>query len=197
MVYVQYCYDANGMIRVAAKLPDIGKEASVEIAREEGQDIESLQAWRARLTGEPAPVMSRPLPEKDTPPALKLKTADARKRLDALYIEIGKIALHQEMPATLKRNQQMILASQQKLQSMQEQVENAERQAALASMSADQSRFSAEAARVRAEAQNVQTQLEFAHLVLGRECLNQQCTVNGVSAQWSEAERFRAQIDPS
>ena len=197
MVYVQYCYEANGMIRVAAKLPDVGKEASVEIAREESRNIDSLQAWRQRLTGMESPAEEPSVLESASPPALKLDKAGARKRLDLLYIEIGKVALYQEMPATLKTNQQMIMATQQKLQTMQDQVENAERQAALATMSGDQNRLSTEATRVRGEAQNVQTQLDFACLVLGRECLNQQCTVNGVSAEWSQAEALRAQIDAS
>jgi molecular chaperone DnaK len=196
-VYVQYCYDANGMIRVSAKLPDARREATVDIAREERQDVESLEVWRKRLAGiEPSSedstiVTNVPPPMDDADPAT------IRKRLDALYVEIGQAAVSQEVSAKLKRNQQMILASQQKLDSMRSQVERADQQAVLASTSAEQIRYSADAARIRGDAQNVQNQLDFAQLILGRECVNEGCIVKGASAQWSEVERLRIQLDSS
>ena len=185
------------MIRVSAKLPDARREATVEIAREERQDVETLEVWRKRLTGiEPSSEDSTVVTSVPKPSAGS-DSGDVRKRLDALYVEIGQVAAGQEVPETLKRNQQMIRASQQKLQTIQKQVELADQHATQAGTSAEQIRFSAEAARVRGESQNVQKQLDFTYLILGRECLNQQCTVNGATAQWSEAEGLRSQLEGS
>ena len=196
-VYVQYRYEANGLIRVSAKLPDARREATVEIKREEMQNTETLAVWKKRLTGvEPSREESAVISNAPKPSA-EADSGDLRKRLDSLYLEIGQVAAGRDVPAILKRNQQMILASQQKLQTIQKQVDSADRQATEAASSAEQIRFSAEAARVRSEAQNVRKQLDFAYLILGRECLNQGVAVEGVSAQRSEAEALRAQLESS
>jgi hypothetical protein len=185
------------MIRVSAKLPDARREATVEIAREEKQNTETLDVWKKRLAGIEPSSEDSTLVTSVPKPSAGSDSGDVRKRLDALYVEIGQVAAGQEVPETLKRNQQMIRASQQKLQTIQKQVEHADQQATQAGSSAEQIRFSAEAARVRGESQNVQKQLDFAYLILGRECLNQGCPINGVSAQWSEAEGLRSQLEAS
>jgi tRNA U34 5-carboxymethylaminomethyl modifying enzyme MnmG/GidA len=117
---------------------------------------------------------------------------DVQKQLDRIYVEIGQAAANQEVPALLKRNQQMVQANQKKLATLKKALASAEGRVNRAVGGGERMRFSTEVARLQGEMKNVQNQVEFGYLILGRECVSQGHEVVGVSAQLDKANRLQA-----
>ena len=191
-VFVQYRYQADGTIQVSAKLPDAGREATVEIAREEAQVDGSLEVWRKRLAKiEPSKEASAVATQTVTSAEANL-AADMQKQLDAIFVEIGQAAVNQDLPALLKRNQQMLQATQKKLETMRNSLVKAMERVSQAAGGAERMRFSTEVARIQREMQSVQKQVEFGYLILGKVCVGQRHEVVGASTQMNEARRLQA-----
>jgi molecular chaperone DnaK (HSP70) len=107
-VHVEYSYAANGRIAVSAHVPQARQSARVEIVHNQERDLEDLETWRDRLRGgdaQPGSVFAS-----GGPVDLNDRTSVLR-RLDALYVEVGKAAVGEPLPAALARSQQRTQAA--------------------------------------------------------------------------------------
>ena len=91
-VVVQYGYESNGLISVSARMPAVRRSAMVEIRRAQTTDLDSLDAWRARILRSTAEAQS----ESSEPPGpglkrdpLPLDRQQQLSRLDDLYVLVG------------------------------------------------------------------------------------------------------------
>jgi molecular chaperone DnaK (HSP70) len=168
-VEVEYAYHANGRISVSARVPSIRYSQRVEIERETAQNLCDLNVWRARLCGQAEPPADEPAASTATEP---MAHADLLKQLDALYLKVGNMAVKLPLPEPLRRSQQTAVAAAAERNCAQTQLQAAEsaRQASVGSD--DLIRLDARLAQARTELQQSQVRADFAHLVLGRDCVN-------------------------
>ncbi|MEX0817936.1 MAG: Hsp70 family protein, partial [Pirellulaceae bacterium] len=104
-IEVTYSYAANGRITVSARVPETRQSAHVEIKRSNAHELEDLATWRARLLGDPGAALTG----FDSQLAEPVNVSDhgsVLRRLDALYIQIGRAAIEKTLPHVLQSSQQ-------------------------------------------------------------------------------------------
>ncbi len=190
-VQVEYSYAANGRISVAARMPSVRQSAQVEIERHQERDLGQLAAWRTRLIGADAGKVSEFAA--DSPVDLN-DPSSVLRRLDALHVRIGQAAVAAELPKALRRSQEAARGAAGELEKAAKTLQQAESARHAVSGRAETIRFSSELARAKAAYEQALTQSDFAHLVLGRECLAKRVLLPGVAKEIEEIERLRTQL---
>jgi molecular chaperone DnaK len=174
-VEVEYAYHANGRIAVSARVPTVRYSQRVEIKRDAARSLDDLNTWRARLCGHA---------KSSVDPADR---AAALKQLDSLYLSVGKLAVKLNLPMSFARSRQAAMTAAAELATAQTNLKETERARQSGGSTADAIRLDARLAQAKAELQQVQVRSDFAHLVLGRECVN-----TGIDLP--EARRYIAEI---
>ena len=167
-VEVEYAYHANGRISVAARVPSVRYSQHVEIKRDVARNLGDLDAWRARLCGQIEVPAENGAADH---PADATDRANALKRLDALYLSLGQLAATLALPEALARSQHGAAAAAAELARAQAKVQEAQRARQAAQAGAEVIRLDARLAQANNELQQAQVRSDFAHLVLGRECV--------------------------
>lgn len=188
-VEVEYAYHANGRISVLARVPSIRHSQCVEIQRDNTHTLEDLEAWRGRLCGGAQTSGSRIGADGATAPSNR---ADVLKRLDSLYLSLGKLAVRLALPQTLARSRQNAQTAAAELVRTQASLKEAETAKQVACGAAEVVRLDASLAQAKAESQQAQVRADFAHLVLGRECANAGLAPTEAGEILAEIRRLRA-----
>ncbi len=144
------------------RVPSVRYSQRVEIQRDTVRNLSDLGTWRAQLCGQPEPVPAG-LPESGG-------GADGLLRLDVLYRGVGKLAVGAVLPAPLTRSRQNAVAAAAQLAAAEAKAGEAER-ARQAGSGGDAIRLDALLAQANDLWQQAQVQSDFAHLVLGRDCV--------------------------
>lgn len=190
-VRVEYSYGANGCISVTAHVPSIRRSAHVEIERHRGRDLEDLDTWRARLRGADSPRSAQfsaggPVDVSDPTSVLR--------RLDSLYIKVGKIAANEDLPSSLSDTQEEARTAATEFQKAETALRDAEAAKATAAGTAEAVRCGSDVARAKTAYDQALTESDFAHLVLGRECAKAGTQVPNVGPEFQEIETLRKAI---
>jgi len=190
-VRVEYSYGANGCISVTAHVPSIRRSAHVEIEHHRGRDLEDLDTWRARLRGADTPRSAQfsaggPVDLNDPTSVLR--------RLDALYIKIGKAAVNENLSSSLSGSQEDARNAATELQKAETTLRDAEAAKATAAGTAEAVRYGSEVARAKTAHDQALTESDFAHLVLGRECAKAGTPVPNVETELQEIDELRTRI---
>jgi hypothetical protein len=113
------------------------------------------------------------------------------RRLDALYMRLGRVALHCQLPANLARAQQAALQSASQVAADRERLTQATAKLQRAVSQTEKIQATAEVARLRNELNVLSKQDDFAHLVLGRDCANADCRIPGMEQHLEEIQELR------
>ncbi|MCL4204938.1 MAG: Hsp70 family protein [Pirellulaceae bacterium] len=167
-VRVEYQYAANGRISVLARVPAVRQSAQVELQHAQRRDLEDLDTWRARLRGTAGLGDGRSSSGGSVD--LNDRTSVLR-RLDALYTLVGKAALAEKLPAGLSGSQQAAQAAAASLEQAQSALHAATEAKESAAGTGEAVRYGSALARAKTAHDQALTQSDFAHLVLGRECV--------------------------
>jgi molecular chaperone DnaK len=168
-IEVEYSYAANGRISVSARIPTIRQSARVEIKRDNTSRPEDLDSWRKKMLGLPTAnqdgfaSISREANINDW--------ESVQKQLDVLHIKLGKAAAGLSLPATLLPSQKAALQAAAEFTQMQSHLKNAQSARQTAVDRSEVIRLDALLAQAKAKFHETQTRADFAHLVLGRECI--------------------------
>jgi molecular chaperone DnaK len=188
-VEVEYAYHANGRIAVSARVPSIRYSQRVEIKRDDAQTIGDLNAWKAKLCGQ---AELPPAGETDSDPHAPGDRAAMLKRLDALYLSLGKVAIQYPLPEKIARSRQLALTAAGELKRAQQnllEAEEARQQGGLDT--GEMIRLDARLAQAKNELQQVQVRFDFAHLVLGRDCVEAEIDIAEARKILAEIRRLR------
>jgi molecular chaperone DnaK len=189
-VEVEYSYHANGRLSVSARVPSVRYSQRVEIERDSAQDLGDLNVWRARLCGQPE-ASARNGAAAPTTPA---DPASTRKRLDALYVSLGKLAVKAALPESLVRSQQAAITAVAELTRLQASLKEAERARQAHAGRGDVIRLDARMAQAKTELQQAQACSDFALLVLGRDCSNAGMALPEAEKLLAEIQRLRQHL---
>jgi len=188
---VEYRYAANGRISVSARVPSVRQSAHVEIEREQDRDLEDLDTWRARLRGvEPSQASAFAA---EGPVDLNDRTSVLR-RLDALHVKIGKAAVAEELPRSLRRSGEAARTAASALEQAKVALKKAEGARQSAASTGEAVRFGSAYARARRAYEQSLTQSDFAYLVLGRECLAKRFYPPAATSEIEEATQLKAHV---
>jgi molecular chaperone DnaK (HSP70) len=167
-IEVEYCYGSNGRLAISARVPSIRQSARVEIKRDQARHLDDLETWRKRLLGldaaggnEPASLAAA-VDQQDR--------ASILRRLDALYLKLGRAAANLALPPALVRSQKAALQAIAECTQTETQRRDAERARQAAVSRAETIRLDALLSQARTKLHEAQTRADFAHVVLGREC---------------------------
>lgn len=193
-VEVEYAYAANGRLSVTARVPSVRYSRHVEIDRNEARHLGDLKTWRERLRGlVEASAEGFAATEAE---AVDLgDRASVLKRLDALYVNIGRHAARMTLPDALARSRQAALEAVTELTCAQANVQDAERARKAAQGSAEILRADAQLAQARTELQQAQVRCDFALLVLGRDCAGAGFCPPGVEKELQEIQHLRKHLE--
>lgn len=169
-IEVEYSYAANGRISVSARIPNIRQSARVEIKHDRAHHLEDLETWRKRLLGLPTESS-----DGFASPAEGVNRNDqdgAIRQLDALYIKLGTAAARFAIPAALANSRKTALEATAECARMKIHLKDAESARQTASSRAEAIRLDALLTQARTKLHEAQRRADFAHLVLGRECVS-------------------------
>jgi molecular chaperone DnaK len=187
-VHLEYSYAANGRIAVSARVPQAHQSARVEIVRNQERNLENLDTWRARLcagAAQPSSVFAGggPVDPNDRTSVLR--------RLDALYLELGKAAAKEQLPPALTRSQQTARSAAAELDRARTALAQAEQAKQSACGQGEAMRLGSELARAKTAFEQAQTQSDFAYLVLGRDCVAAHHTPTQTAPLVAEIQRLK------
>lgn len=168
-VEVEYAYRANGRIAVSARVPSVRYSQRVEIKHNAARSAANLEVWRARLCGQAVAAETN---GDGTAPADLGDGAGARKQLDTLYLTVGKLAVGLALPESLARSRQAAVAAAAELTRAKDSLRAAERARQVGMSGGEVIHLDARLAQAKTEAHQAQARYDFAHLVLGRDCVN-------------------------
>ena len=193
-VQVDYSYAANGRIAVSARVARARQSARVEIVRNQKRDLEDLTSWRARLRGGDVSEGSegsvfasgRSIDPQDRTSVLR--------RLDMLYIEVGRAAAKESVPAPLARSQQAAQQAAAELDRARAALGHADEAKQSADGRGEAVRCGSEWARAKTDFEHAQTQTDFAFLVLGRDCFAADHVPSQTAPAIAEIRRLGPQV---
>ena len=145
------------------------QSARVEIERELTRNLEDLPTWKARLCG-----LARPSSDNFAADATTVDPADRSsvvKRLDSLCMKVGLAAVGLKLPEGIEQARCSAAASAADLKRSQKALREAEKQRQAAISTSDIIRLDAALSQARAAVHQAQVKSDFAHVVLGRECV--------------------------
>jgi molecular chaperone DnaK len=188
-VEVEYAYHANGRIAVSARVPSVRYSQHVEIKRDNARNLGDLNVWKSRLCGQAElPPMIDGDPGSDIPG----DRAGMLKRLDALYLSLGKVAVKLSLPDSLARSRQSALAATAELNRAEANIKEAEQSRQASGLDSGETiRLDARLAQAKNELQQMQVRFDFAHLVLGRECVEADLDLTEARKILAEIRRLR------
>ncbi len=191
-IEVEYSYAANGRISVSARVPTIRQSARVEIKRDNANRPEDLDTWRKKLLG--LPTASEDSFTSISPEANINDRESVQKHLDILYIKLGKAAAGLTLPASLSKSQAADLQASSECNRMKAQLKDAEsaRQAAISRSEAI--KIDALLAQAKMKLHEAQTRADFAHLVLGRECVNASFRLPNMEHEIQEIQQLQQHL---
>jgi molecular chaperone DnaK len=192
-IEVLYRYAANGRLSVYARVPDVRYSAHVEIVSNGHRELADLESWRAKLLGRgaPAPMSSAAV----APPAGEPQDrAGILQRLDMMYARVGMVAVRGALPASLEQSRQVAMASASELAAVQTNLKELEAGRQRVGAGAEAARLESALARLRGDWQRVQKQADFAHLILGRECVGAGFYPPGTEREAQEILRLQQRL---
>ena len=134
------------------------------------RNLEDLPTWKARLCG-----LVQPSSASFAAPAETVDPADRSsvvKRLDSLCMRVGQAAVPLKVPDSIERSRHSAVAAAVDLKRSQQALSEAEKQRQAAVSTSDIIRFDAALSQARSAVHQAQVQSDFAHVVLGRECVS-------------------------
>jgi molecular chaperone DnaK len=188
-VEVEYAYAANGRISVSARLPNVRQSARVEIRRDQASHLENLDAWRGKLLGQAA--------ENEKTITSRAEAVDMNdpksmlKRLDALYIKLGKAAAGITLPPALANSQKTARQAAADCTKIRTHLKDAESARQTAVGRTEAIRLDALLAQARTGLNEAQTRADFASLVLGRECACAGCLPPKMENELREIQKLQ------
>jgi len=191
-VDVAYRYLANGRLAVSAWVPDSGQSAEVEILRDRPAIRGTLVEWKERLLGgRPSPpevgdARSDALPEVD----LNDRTS-VIKRLDALYMRVGRLAEKLTVPRLAGGSQRLVAEARAELNAKSRTVADVEGRREGAVGMGEAVQWGVELSRAQVAQRQAADYLFYACLVLGRECVQNGFCPPGAEADLEEIRRLR------
>ena len=193
-VEVEYQYATNGRISVSARIPSIRLSANVEIKPTQMHDLADLETWRKRLLGQAGPVGQGFIPPQGDDSVDLSNRANVLKRLDALYVRVGKAAVGLELHEPLSRSRAAAVASSVECDRAHAACKKAEQARQTAVTRAEIIRLDALLSQSRAEQQQKQVRCDFALLVLGRDCFNAGFQPPGREREIDEIQQLRKHL---
>jgi molecular chaperone DnaK len=189
-IEVEYRYGGNGCISVLARVPAVRQSAQVEIHR---QLARNLATWKERLCrrGLPAAVESAASEE----PVDPANRASVIKRLDALYMGLGKKAVGYAVPAKADYSLQMALAAATQLTEARRALQAAEHARLAAANTADTLQLDAALSHAREALHQAQVKGDFTFLVLGRDCVTAGFCPPGMDSEMEEIRRWKTHLE--
>jgi molecular chaperone DnaK len=167
-IHVEFRYGADGRISVSASVPSVRQSAHVRIERDEERCLEGLDTWRARLGG----ISTTQCTDVSSQGPIDLNDrASVLRRIDSRHINIGKAAVKQEVPRSLRRTRDAAKTAADELERTLTALREAEAAKKSAVSTAEAVRFGSTYAQAKRAYETALTQSDFAYLVLGRECL--------------------------
>ncbi|MBN1908894.1 MAG: Hsp70 family protein [Pirellulales bacterium] len=167
-VEVEFSYAANGRLSVAARITSVRQSAAVQIERKQSDKLDDLEAWRCKLLGIPETESDDDF--EDLVPE-DADRATLLKRLDELYIRLGARAVKLDVPLELEK-------SRHAAETAAETLHQAElHQARLATARRETTdpreiaQLDPQIPKANLAVQHAKTKSRFAHLVLGRDCV--------------------------
>ncbi len=194
-VEVEYRYESNGRLSVAARLPGVGKQARVVIERERESQGATLAQWRDRLLGNAGMEDSEGLPFAASAESLDLSDPRSiRKRLDTLYVQVGRRALEVAVPSPVQPAQQAARAAAADYHQARRRVEQARSRRDGAMGLAEAVQRGSELSQAEAALRQAQSAAAFAYLVLGRECALHRVVLPGTARLLQEIDDLRPRL---
>lgn len=162
-INVEYSYSADGCISVRASIPATRQEASVEISRKQQQPQDSLEIWKARLTGLPEELRGEPA-----------------EQVEQLLVHLGGVALTHTPPQELssqfdasKQAIKLFTQANSRLSSSRATSRNAGRSEAI--------RFQVQIAKAEEELKQRLSDRNYALSSLGKACIKSNWQIPGTS----------------
>lgn len=194
-VEVEYRYEANGRLSVAARLPAVGKQARVVIERERAAQGTTLAEWRDRLLGQVTAEDSVGLPFAPSAESLdKHDPKSVRRRLDTLYVQVGRHALEFAVPTAVLPAQQAARRAAADYYQARRRVEQARARRDAAVGLAEAVQRGSELSRAEAAMRQAQSTAAYAYLVLGRECALHRAVPPGAARLLAEIDDLRPRL---
>ena len=193
-IEVEYRYAANGRISVSARIPSVQHSAEVEIKRDEPRNLDDLELWRSRLLGRSRPLAPR---VQRASPRVELDAnnrAGVLERLDALYARVGQLAAMVLVPKPLARSRLAALTASEEFIQTQAKVREAQRARHAVTPGVEARQFDIALSQAKLESQQAEVRSQFAHLALGRECINASFYPPGVENEIDEIEKLQAYL---
>ncbi len=168
-IEVEYRYGGNGCVSVSARVPSVRQSAHVEIERELTRNLEDLPTWKARLCGIGQSASANFAAE--APTVDPADRSSVVKRLDSLCMCVGQAVVQLKVPESVEPSRLFAVAAAVEFKRSQQELSEAEKQRQGAIGSSDIIRLDAALSQARAAVNQTQVKCDFAHLILGRECV--------------------------
>lgn len=186
-VHVEYSYAANGRIAVSARVPATRQSARVEIVHNQQRHLEDLKTWRTRLCSHEPFAVGGGVPGE---PIDLTNQAHVIRRLDLLYIEVGKAAANESSPAALVRSWQAARTATVRLEQARTVLRKAQCDHQTAAGVGESVRFGSALFHAKTAFEQAQAESDFAHMVLGRDCVAAHHTPSQMARVTSEIQRL-------
>ncbi len=193
-IQVQYAYAANGRISVTARVAQTRQSAHVELERPHQRDLKTLEFWRASLLGLTTAGTGETLATEALPVVNVRDHASVVRRLDAIYTLVGRAAVKAILPTPLVRAQQTAQQAVTQLLANLDRLRNATAAQQTAVSQSERIQTRAEATQAQIAVDLARKQDDFAHLVLGRECVNANCPVPHAEKYLDEIRDLRRHL---
>jgi hypothetical protein len=194
-IEVEYRYGGNGCISVSARVPSARQSAHVELQREGSRSLDDLETWKTRLCGRAqsaqAGFSAEAAASSDGAAVNAADRVSVMKRLDALYGKCGAVAVKMNVPDAAEGSRLLAMAAADEVQRTARAVHAAEvaRQAAVSST--DVIRLDAALSQARTAARQAEIKRDFAHVVLGRDCVRAAFCPLGMDGEVQEIHRWQ------
>jgi hypothetical protein len=197
-VEVEFRYAANGRLSVSATVPGTGHSARVDIERRHADVEGDLPYWRDRLLGRAVAISAAVPALPFASPAVEVDLHDRAsvlKRLDALYIDLGRQAAAAAAPESAAASHRAARAAAEQAARCRARLAEAHRRHESAISRSESVQWGAEVSAAQLEWRQAETQSEFAYLVLGRECVEAGFCPAGGRQVVNEIDHLRRHID--
>lgn len=189
-ILVEYSYAANGRISVLARVPSVRHSAHVEIERSRVPSQVSLDSWRRKLLGKP---------DVDTP-RFQASTIDldghdsVQQRLDQLLTRLGRAAMRCPVPEPLAASHKSAFDAVGEAEKATVQADKAKRAMNATLHDPKSLQQGASVSQAETAMKQAQVRADFACLVLGRECIENDFMPTGCDAELREIQQLQLQL---
>jgi molecular chaperone DnaK len=198
LVEVTYRYLANGRLAVSAWLPDSGHSAGVEIRRDHPAVSGNLDSWKEAIMGRqssPAVAVAEPSSLGPAQPVVNVKDrAVIIQQIDACYVRVGHLAANCEAPPAIAKSWHAVRATAEAREAAEQAVGEAESHREGAVGTAEAIQLGVELSRAHLAHRRAASRLEFAYLVLGRDCASEGFCPPGAESDIEEIRHLRQSV---